>query len=75
MVDELFNSAFTIQSFGRYLLVLGITLTGSEWNDLTGINLSLRARSSRHESIPLVSDLWLAVVLLATMQPPVGYHS
>jgi hypothetical protein len=41
IVDELFNSAFTIQSFGRYLLVLGITLTGGEWNDLKGINLSL----------------------------------
>ncbi|MCP9833918.1 MULTISPECIES: hypothetical protein [unclassified Cyanobium] len=72
--NELFNSAFTVQTFGRYRLVLGITLTGGEWNDLTGINHALRARFGRHKSIPLFPDLWVANVLLASLEPLVGYH-
>ena len=49
-------------------------MTGGEWNDLIVIHHALRARFGRHWSSLLLSDLWVANVLLASLEPLVSCH-
>jgi hypothetical protein len=43
------------------------SLAGSVFYGLAGANHALRPHRSKHENIAMVSDLWVAVVLLASL--------
>lgn len=50
-------------------------VAGGVFFGLADVNSALRAHRSLHETIAMVSDLLVAVVLLASMVPLVGHHS